>query len=111
MNDFDFTGMSEQERNRYTVGELIDALTIDTIVGGGVGIVINREFAETEDLMRAAEIGKYLLYEAVCTADDEDNAQFFEAAYGFYGPLIDTVLQECGRDYRNSQTGQARASR
>jgi len=23
--DFDYTGMGEQERNRYTVGELLDA--------------------------------------------------------------------------------------
>jgi hypothetical protein len=36
MNDLDFTGMSEQERKRYTVGELIDALTIDTIVADTV---------------------------------------------------------------------------
>ncbi len=83
MNDFDFTGMPEQERKRYTVGELVDALSIDTIVVDKVTnreIGIEREFAETEDLMRAAEIGKYLLYEAVCTADDEDNAEFFVAA-------------------------------
>jgi hypothetical protein len=60
--------------------------------------------------MKATEIGKYLLYEAICTADDEDNAEFFVEACGFYGPLTDTVLQECGRDTRNSMTGQARAS-
>ena len=108
MNDFDFTGMPIEERKRYTVGELVDALTIDTIVGG---IVINREFAQTEDLMKAAEIGKSLLYEAVCTADDQDNAEFFAAAYSFYGPQVDTVLQECGRENRDTLTGRARAAR
>jgi hypothetical protein len=97
MNDFDFTGMSEQERNQYTVGELIDA--------------IDRKFADTRDLMRLAEIGKYMLYEAVCTADDQDNLEFFVEAYSFYGPLIDTVLQECGRENRDALTGRARATR
>ena len=78
MNDFDFTGMPIEERKRYTVGELVD--DINHRHG------INREFDQTEDLMKAAEIGKSLLYEAVCTADDQDNAEFFAAAYGFYGP-------------------------
>lgn len=61
--------------------------------------------------MKATEIGRGLLVEAICTADDQDNVEFFAAAYGFYGPLIDTVLQDCRRDPRDSTTGQARAAR
>ena len=61
--------------------------------------------------MRAAEIGNLLFYEAICTADEEDNAEFFAEAYGYWGPVVDAVLQECDRDYRNSATGQASGSR
>jgi len=31
----------------------------------------------TEELMNVAEIGQLLFYGAICTADDEDNADFF----------------------------------
>jgi hypothetical protein len=35
-----------------------------------------------KDLMKAAEIGELLFYEAICTADDQDNVEFFEEVYG-----------------------------
>jgi hypothetical protein len=97
--DYDYTGMREQERNNYTVGELLDAIN-------------DRMIAKTKDLMKATEIGRGLLAGAICTADDQDNAAFFAAAYSFYGPLIDTVLEECDRDVtRDTITGRLRASR
>ena len=65
--DYDYTGMREQERNNYTVGELLDAIN-------------DRMIAKTKDLMKATEIGRGLLAEAICTADDQDNAEFFAAA-------------------------------
>ena len=71
----------------------------------------DRMIAKTEDLMKASEFGRGLLAEAICTADDQDNLEFFVEAYSVYGPLIDTVLQECDRERRNSRTGQARAAR
>ena len=98
--DYDYTGMSEQERNNYTVGELLDS--IDGILNPNI---------TAEELMKVAEIGKLLFYEAICTADEEDNAEFFAEAYGYWGPVVDAVLQECGRDYRNADTGQARGPR
>ena len=64
-----------------------------------------------EGLMKVAEIGKLLFYEAICTADQEDKAEFFAETHGNWGPVVDAVLQECDRDHRNSQTGQARGSR
>jgi hypothetical protein len=64
--------------------------------------------AKTEDLMKATEIGRRLLVEAICTADDQDNVEFFAAAYGFYGPLIDTVLREYDREDRDTLTGRLR---
>jgi hypothetical protein len=65
--DYDYTGIREQERHNYTVGELLDAIN-------------DRMIAKTEDLMKATEIGRGLLAEAICTADDQDNAEFFAAA-------------------------------
>ena len=97
MNDFDFTGMSIEERHQHTVGGLVDA--------------IDHRYAKTADLMKLAEIGKYMLYEAVCTADEQDNAEFFAEAFSFYGPLITAVLEECGREHRDTLTGAARVSR
>ena len=95
--DYDYTGIREQERHNYTVGELLDAIN-------------DRMIAKTEDLMTATEIGRGLLAEAICTADDQDDAEFFAAAYSFYGPLIDTVLEECDRDVtRDTITGRLRA--
>jgi hypothetical protein len=90
----------DQARNKLTVGELLDS--IDGILNPNI---------TAEELMKVAEIGKLLFYEAIFTADEEDNAEFFAEAYGFWGPVVDAVLQECGRDYRNSQTGQAGGSR
>jgi hypothetical protein len=35
--------------------------------------------------------------------------EFFAAAYGFYGPLVDTVLEECDRGHtRDTLTGRLR---
>lgn len=85
----------EQERNKLTVGELLD--TINSILNFNI---------TAKDLMKVSEVGQLLLYGAICIADDEDNAEFFVEAYGRWGPLVDEVLQECDRDYRNSDTGQ-----
>jgi hypothetical protein len=81
-----------QERNKLTVGELYDSIN-DHLV------------AKTPDLLRVAEIGKYLLIEAICSADEQDDTEFFIQAYESAGPVIDAVLEECGLDWRDSSTG------
>jgi len=81
-----------RERDKLTVGELYDSIN-DHLV------------AKTPDLLRVAEIGKYLLIEAICSADEQDNAEFFVEAYESAGPVIDAVLEECGRNWRDSSTG------
>jgi hypothetical protein len=55
--------------------------------------------------MKVAEIGKDLFFGAICTADEEDNAEFFAEAYSYWGPVVDAVLQECDLPYRNTITG------
>ena len=82
----------DQERDKLTVGELFNSIN-DHLV------------AKTPDLLRVAEIGKYLLIEAICSADEQDNAEFFVEAYESAGPVIDAVLEECGRNWRDSSTG------
>ena len=44
--------------------------------------------------MKLAEVGKSMLYDAVWVAEEQDNVEFFEAAYGFYGRLIDSAMEE-----------------
>lgn len=83
---------AEQERNKLTVGELFHSIN-DHLV------------AKTSDLLRVAAIGHYLLVEAICSADGQDNIEFFVHAYESAGPVIDTILEECGRDSRDSFTG------
>ena len=55
--------------------------------------------------MVVAEVGAGLFYDAICTADDEDNEEFFIDAYGYWGPLIDEVLQASDRGCRDARTG------
>ena len=43
--------------------------------------------------MKLAEVGKSMLYDAVWVAEEQDNVEFFEAAYGFYGRLIDSAME------------------
>ncbi len=60
--------------------------------------------------MKVAEIGKVLFYDAICTADEQDNAGFFAEAYSHWGPVVDDVLAECDRDItRDTKTGRLRA--
>ncbi|SKG74695.1 Uncharacterised protein [Mycobacteroides abscessus subsp. bolletii] len=66
---------------------------------------LNGRKASAEKLLEVAEVGRDLLCAAICTADDDDNEEFFVNAYESWGPLVDTVLQECGREYRDSFTG------
>jgi hypothetical protein len=34
--------------------------------------------------MRLAEVGKYLLYEAIWVADEQDDRKFFKEAFGLW---------------------------
>ncbi len=79
-------------RNKLTMGELFDSINDDVV-------------AKTPDLLRAAEIGRYLLFGAICSADEQDNTEFFVQAYESAGPVIDAVLEDCYRDRRDSSTG------
>ena len=58
--------------------------------------------------MKATEIGRGLLSVAIHTADDQDSAEFFAEAYSFYGPLVDTALEEMGLPNRDTVTGATR---
>jgi hypothetical protein len=87
----EFFERQDRERNARTIGDLLDS----------IDDVMNPRFT-TEDLVKVAEIGKLLFYGAICTADDVDDDQFFTEAYGSWGPVVDAVLGECGRDYRHS---------
>lgn len=49
----------------------------------------------TNQLGVVAEVGHDLLYAAVCTADEQDDAEFFETAFGQWGPLITAAMEEC----------------
>ena len=95
----EYCDREDQERNKLTVGELLDSISC----------ILNLNIT-AKDLMKVAEIGKLLFYEAICTADDQDNAEFFEEAYSAWGPVVDAVLQECNREDRDTLTGRLRSS-
>ena len=80
--DYDYTGMELEERHRLTVGELAEPVDVSS-----------PQVTRTADLMKLAEIGKYLFCEAVWPADDQDNAEFFTEAFSFYGPLVTPRLR------------------
>ena len=60
----------------------------------------------TADLLKAAEIGKYLFCEAIWLADDQDNTEFFTEAFSFYGPLATAAMEEMGLSDRSTDDGQ-----
>lgn len=67
--------------------------------------------ATAEKLFVVAEVGKELLYEAICAADEDDNEEFFVQAYECWGPLVDTVLQECDRESALTASGDTARNR
>ena len=86
MSDLDFTGMSYDELTGYSVGELFNSLhSSDWGFHSNIPI---------EELMKITHVGKCVLCEAIVIADRQDDAEFFEAAFSFYGPLIDAALEE-----------------
>lgn len=80
------------QRDRFPVGAFFDSIAADR--HGGTKPTM-------EKLMAVAEVGKDLLYTAICTADDDDNAEFFVEAYSCWGPLVDAVLAECDLGVRD----------
>lgn len=88
-----YDGLPEEERNAYTVGELMDAISKPEVA------------AKTEDLTRPIEIGSDLLYEAIRIADELGAAEFFTEAFSFYGPLGTAALEEMRLDYRSTHDG------
>jgi hypothetical protein len=92
----------EHMRRRFPVGAFHDA------IGNGKP---DSPPAPAFQLMNAAKTGQQLLCSAIALADDQDNAEFFIEAYENWGPLVDAVLEMCDREYRDSRTGRARASR
>jgi hypothetical protein len=88
--------LGRHRRNQFPVGAFFDSIDPQRQ---------NGQNASLEQLMVVAEIGQELLYEAVCTADEDDNEEFFVWAYETGGPLVDAVLQECDRNYRDTLTG------
>jgi len=88
--------LERHQRNQFPVGAFFDH--IDPRRHDG-------QKASVEQLMMLAEIGTELFYTAICAADEDDNEELFARAYEHRGPLIDTVLQECDREDRNSLTG------
>jgi hypothetical protein len=84
------------ERDQFPVGAFFDSIDADRHGG---------RKPTAEKLFVVAEVGKDLLYDVICTADEEDNAEFFIHAYENWGPLVDTVLQECDCGFRDADTG------
>jgi hypothetical protein len=86
MSELDFTATNFDE---YTVGELL-AMLPDYRRGP------YDPDTSTVNLMKVTQVGSYLLKCAVAIAYEQNNEEFFEEAFGFYGPLIDAALQELG---------------
>lgn len=99
MSDLDFTGMSYDELTGYSVGELFNSLH-----SSDWGFHSN---IPTEELMKITHVGKCVLYEAIVIADRQGNAEFFEAAFSFYGSLIDAALEEMDLPRRCTLCGAA----
>lgn len=90
MSDLDFTGMSIADREAYRVAELTAPLRNPEWREGHYNDNVDLYLPNvaTTDLVKLAEVGKWMLYEAIWLADDQDNAEFFEEAFSLYGPLI-----------------------
>ena len=88
--------LDRHRRNQFPVGAFFDSIDERRL---------NGQKASTEKLFVVAEVGRDLLYEAISTADEDDDEEFFLNAYESWGPLVDTVLEECGREYRDPFTG------
>ena len=52
-----------------------------------------------------AEIGHDLLYAAVCAADEQDDVDIFETAFGHWDPLITSATEECDLQDRCTMCG------
>lgn len=59
----------------------------------------------TNQLCVVAEVGHDLLYAAVWQADEQDDAEFFETAFGHWGSLIDAAIAECDLPARCHRCG------
>ena len=96
MSDLDFTGMSIADREAYRVAELTAPLRNPEWREGHYNDNVDLYLPNvaTTDLVKLAEVGKWMLYEAIWLADDQDNAEFFEEAFSLYGPLISAAMQE-----------------
>lgn len=94
MNDLDFTGMSIAERNAFTVGELMAPLLNPDWREGNLDIDYYRPYVATADLMKLAEVGKRMLFDAIYVADEQNDATFFEEAFSHYGRVIYEALIE-----------------
>ena len=82
----------------------LDRYTITT----ALWLASEKVVAPTEDLLKVLEWGKKLVLEAICTADDQNNAEFFVTAYEEWGAVIDAVLEDCDRPDRDVRTGELR---
>lgn len=61
-----------EERDRFTITALPD-------------LINDHAVAHTRDLLKVAEMGKLLLYEAIWLAAEQDNAEFFVEVYSLWG--------------------------
>ena len=73
------------QRNQLPVGVFLESV---------IPQVMNHAIT-TNQLGVVAEIGHDLLYAAICAADEQDVAEFFETAFGHWGPLITAAIAEC----------------
>ena len=69
-------GLSRHQRNQLPVGVFLESV---------ISQVMNHAIT-TNQLGVVAEIGHDLLYAAICAADEQDVAEFFETAFGHWGP-------------------------
>jgi hypothetical protein len=109
MTDLDFTGMNIADREAFRVGDLTAPLRNPDYVSDPANPDGYRHYYRADipaaDLLKLAEVAKWMLYEAIWIADDQNNAQFFEEAFSLYGPLVSAAMQEMSLRDRSTLTG------
>ena len=61
----------------------------------------NHPVAKTEDLLAAAEVAKFLIYNADCIADEQDDEEFFGEALTEWPAVVEAVIEDCELDGRD----------
>lgn len=92
-----YEAREREERERFTIAGLLD-------------LIHDHMVAKTEDLLKVARIGRMLFFEAVSTADDQDNTEFFIHAFEDWPDevwqLMERRQESFGIEERDRSTGE-----